>query len=62
MRSDSGNGSGRNRQRLPRRRHPVRDERRGERLQNHPLGAIGHRRRQIVVGKPGGEGGKFPTQ
>ena len=50
------------RQCLPARRHPVRHQRRGERLQGYPLGAVDHRRRQIIIFEVGDKGGKFPAQ
>ncbi len=50
------------RQRLLARRHVVRDEGGGERLQRHPLGAVDHGRRQIFIGEPGDKGGELAAQ
>jgi hypothetical protein len=50
------------RQRLPARRHVVRDEGRGERLERDALGAVDHRVRQIVVGEAGDKGGELAAE
>ena len=50
------------RQRLPARRHVVRDQRRGQRLQRDALGAVHDRRRQVVILEVGDKRGEFPAQ
>ena len=50
------------RQGLPAGRHVVRDQRRGQRLQRHALGAVRHRRRQVFVAQVGDEPGEIAAE